>query len=217
MLARPQVVMNGQEGRMPAGVRLMAFVRRTADSTAGNVVWPVAYVLGGFIDRTGPGAGYADTTPSADQILAAVPDLVRGDSFPLLVCSNVAFANTIVAGAGITFAGTTLIAASSTREYLMTLLSDNKRTRVAVGSTTNASGNLTNISIADASAIGIGMLVTGTGIGASAVVTSINLSTQNGVSTAIVTVSVVSTATADNVAITFTPNIEMRGLRTAGN
>jgi hypothetical protein len=211
MLSRPQVVQSGQEGRMPAGVRTLSGVRRISDATNGNVTWPVAYVLAGWIDRSGPGAGYGDTTPSADQILAAVPDLVRGDSFPLLVTSSVAFANTLVAGAGITFAGTTGVAASSTREYLLTLLSDNKRTRVAVASTTNADPKLTNMSIADIQNIGIGMLVTGTGIGASAVVSAINLSAGT------VTLSVNSTATADNVAVTFTPNIEMRGLRTAGN
>lgn len=211
MLSRPQVVMNSQETRMPAGVRMLGFARRTADATVGNVVWPVGYLLGGWIDRSGPGAGYADTTPSADQILAAMPELVRGDNFPLLVTSSVAFANTIVAGAGITFAGTTAVAASSTRTYLLTLLSEPKRTRVCVGSTTNANAVLTNLSDADLANIGVGMLVTGVGIGASAVVLAINLSART------VTVSVNSTATADNIAVTFTPNFEMRGISVAGN
>lgn len=221
MLSRPQVVMNSQEGRLPAGVRTLMGLRRISDATNGNVVWPIAYVLAGWIDRSGPGAGYTDTTPSADQLLAAYPDFTRGDSFHLQVTSSVAFANTIIAGAGITFAGTTAIAASSTRDFLVTLLSEPKRTRVAVASTTNANAVLTNVSVADASAIGIGMLATGVGIGASAIVTAINLSTNASavpaVTTATVTLSVVSTATADNIAVTFTPNFEMRGVRTAGN
>src|SRR4051812_49410088 len=121
--------MNGQEGPAPAGVRTFCGCVRTADATNGNVTWPVAYVLGGWIDRTGPGAGYADVTPSADQLLAALPDLTRGDNFSLLVSSNVAFANTIVAGTGIVFAGTTAVAASSVREYMIQLTSEPKRTR----------------------------------------------------------------------------------------
>jgi hypothetical protein len=211
MLVRPTGMINGGERPFAAGYRPLAGRRRVTDSTNGNITLPVAGFLAGWIDRSGPGAGYADTTPTADQLLAALPELMRGDSFDLLVTSSVAFANTIAAGTGITLAGTTSVAASSTREYLLTLLSEPKRTRVCVASTTNANAVLTNMSQDDMKNLGVGMLATGTGIGASAAVLAINLTAGT------VTLSVNSTATADNIAVTFTPNFEMRGIRTAGN
>lgn len=211
MLTRPNTRLFGQDQCNAAGYRLLSGRRRVTDATAGNITLPVAGFLAGWIDRSGPGAGYADTTPTADALLAALPDLTRGDSFDLLITSSVAFANTIAAGTGITLAGTTSVAASSTREYLLTLLSEPKRTKVIQLSTTNANAVLTNGAISELDDIGVGMLVTGTGIGASAVVTAVNLTLGT------VTVSVNSTATADNIAVTFTPNFEMRGIRTAGN
>jgi hypothetical protein len=211
MLGRPNLRVNGGEIPGNAGYRSLSGVRRYADATAGNITITAAMFLAGWLDRSGPGAGYADTTCTADQLLAALPDLMRGDSFSMLISSSVAFANTIAAGTGMTLAGTSGVAASSTREYLITLLSEPKRTRVCVGTTTNANAVLSNIPAADIKELGVGMLVTGTGVGASAKVTAVNLSAGT------VTVDVNSTATADNIALTFTPNFEMRGIRTAGN
>jgi hypothetical protein len=211
MLGRPNLRVNGGEIPGQAGYRSLAGRRRVTDATNGNITLPVAGFLAGWIDRSGPGAGYADTTPSADALIAALPDLMRGDSFDLMITSSVAFANTIAAGTGITLAGTTSVAASSTREYLLTLLSEPKRTRVAVGSTANANAVLTNLSAADLAAIGPGMLVSGTNIPAGASVLAVN-NTNN-----TVTISANATGAGDNIALTFTPNFEMRGIRTAGN
>lgn len=211
MLTRPMVRLNGGEMPAAAGYRELSGVRRYADATAGNITIPAAAFAAGWLDRSGPAAGYGDTTPTADQLLAIFTELTRGDSFIMLISSSVAFANTLVAGTGITFAGTSGVAASSMREYLVTLTSDNKRTKVAVASTTNANAVLTNVALTDLDDIGIGMAVTGTGIGASAKVIAVNHSAGT------VTLDVNSTATADNIAVTFTPQFEMRGMRTAGN
>lgn len=212
MLSRAQVVQNGNECRASAGIRTLAGVVVTQDATAGNITWTAASVMGGYLIRTGPGAGYGDTTPSADQLVAAYPELTRGDSFTFLCSSGVAFANTVVAGAGITLAGTSGVAASSVREYLVTLLSGGNRTRVAVGSTTNASAVISNLSATDIQNISVGMLATGTGVGAAPnAVLAVNLSNNT------VTLAVVSSATADNIAVTFTPNFEFRGMRTSTN
>lgn len=211
MLGRAMLRLFGGSQAAQAGYRSLSGVRRVADATAASITLPVAGFLAGWIDRSGPGAAYGDTTPSADALLAALPDLTRGDTFDVLITSSVAFANTLVAGTGVTLAGTTAVAASSTREYLLTLTSEPKRAVTIPGSTTNASGVLSNFTEAQLSTIGIGMAVTGTGIGASAKVIAINLTAKT------VTVDVNSTATADNVGITFTPQFEMRGIRTAGN
>lgn len=170
-------------------------------------------ILSGIINRTGPGAGYADTWPTADSILAACPALDFGDAFEFIVINGVAFANTtaIVAASGITLVNGT-IAASLVRRYMLTVL--------GAGRTTILQGLLTNTGFTiDLKTPGVsagaaaklaqtlqpGMLVTGTGIGASAIVTGINSVTG------IVTVSVANTATQQS-GVTFTPSIEIRGL-----
>ena len=56
--------------------------------------------------------------------------------------------------------------------------------------------------------IGVGMAITGTGIGASAKVLAVNLTAGT------VIASVASTATASNIAMTFTPQADLLGLRT---
>lgn len=209
MLTRAMASLNGQEQKNQAGYRLMNPRRAYLETTAASMTLTVAHLAAGYVVRSGQAGAIADTTPTADQILAAFPELGRGDTFEFLLASSTANANVIVAGTGITLAGTTSVIASNTREYLITLTSEPKRTRVCSGSTTNASGVLTNISSTDMQNIGVGMAVTGTGIGASAIVTAVNLSAGT------VTVSVVSTATADSTGITFTPQFEWRGVRTS--
>lgn len=211
MLSRMIGRVNGEEFLQSPGLRPYAQRIRTADATAGNITVPVVAVLNGWLDRSGPGAGYGDTMCSADAILAACPDLCRGDSFDFWITSSVAFANTLVAGAGITFAGTSGVAASSTRTYLLTLLSEPRRTRTFSGSTTNAGANITNVSDTDLQNIGIGMVVTGTNIPASTTIIAIDLANKR------IVMSANATGTADNVAVTATPQFEMRGVSTAGN
>jgi hypothetical protein len=211
MLGRPQLRVYGAEIPGSAGYRSLSGRRRLSDATAGNITLPVAGLLAGWIDRSGPGAGYADVFPAADAILAALPDLTRGDSFDVIITSSVAFANTITAGTGITLAGTTSVAASSGRQYLITLLSEPKRSRVMPGSTTNASPTLTNIATSELANIGVGMLVTGTNVPAATSVVGVNLATGT------VTMSANATGTADLTAFTFTPQFEVRGMFVAGN
>lgn len=211
MLTRANARLFGQDQNNAAGYRTLSGRRRVSDATAASITWPVNYVLAGWIDRSGPGAGYGDTTPSVDQILAAVPDLTRGDTFDLVVTSSVAFANTIVAGTGVTLAGTTAVAASSMRMYQLTLTSEPKRTRVFSASTTNASANLTNIALADLQNVGVGMVVTGTNIAGGTTIVAVDLTNLR------VVMSANATGTADNVAVTATPQMEMRGMWGAGN
>lgn len=211
MLARPNARLFGQDQANAAGYRLLSGRRRSADATAGNITITAAMVAGGYLSRTGPGAGYADATPSADSMLATFPDLTRGDSFDFLLSSGVAFANTITAGAGVTLAGTTAVSASSCREYLITLTSEPKRTRVCVGTTTNASAALSNISIADLSNVGVGMGVSGTNVPASTTIIAVNLTLGTA------TMSANATGTGDNIALTFTPQFEWRGIRESAN
>lgn len=110
------------------------------------------------------------------------------------------------ASAGVTISGTATIATSVWREYVIRVLASAPAVTVSA-TTTNTSVNLTNISAEDIVKIQVGMSVYGTGIGASAVVRSVNLDTKT------VVVSVASTATANNIGVSFTPTVEFVNLR----
>lgn len=210
MLGRLMLRLFGGTNAAAAGYRPMGLRRVALDATAASVTLTPAQLASGYVLRSGQTAAIGDTLPSADALLAAFPDMTRGDTFDFMLGEAEAFANTIVAGTGITLAGTTAVAASSVREYLFTLTSEPKRKVTIPGSTTNASAVLSNFTETQLSTIGVGMGVTGTGIGASAKVIAINLTAKT------VTLDVNSTATADNIGITFTPQFECRGIRTAG-
>lgn len=182
-------------------------------ATVGTTAIPAEALMSGIILRTGSVAGYADTWPTADAILAACPQLDTGDSFEFLFINGVAFADTtaIVAGSGITLVNGT-VTASLIKRFMATVLGAG-RTTILQGMLTNA-GFTINLAAPGVSAseaarlaqtIQPGMLVTGTGVGASAIVTGVNSVTGT------ITVSVASTATQQS-GITFTPNIEIRGL-----
>ncbi len=209
MLGRNMLRINGSAQAGPAGYRNLNNRRVFLEATAATMTLTAAHIAAGYVLRSGQAGAIADVLPTADQLLAAFPELTRGDTFDWMLGSSTANANVIVAGTGITLAGTTSAAASSVREYLFTLTSEPKRTSTIVGTTTNASAVLSGFTEAQLSTIGVGMGVSGTGIGASALVVAVNLTAKT------VTVSVVSTATADNIGITFTPQFECRGIRTA--
>lgn len=99
---------------VPAGAK-------TADATVGATTLTAAMLLSGLIMRTGPAGAYADTTPTATQILAAMEKPEIGDSFDFIHVNGVAYACTLTAGAGVTLAGTTANAASKVRMYRCTV------------------------------------------------------------------------------------------------
>lgn len=96
-------------------------IPKFADATVGATTLTAAQLLGGILYRTGPVAGYVDTTPTATQIIAAMDNPQIGDSFIFIHVNGVAFACTFTAGTGITLAGTVNNAASKVRMYLCTV------------------------------------------------------------------------------------------------
>lgn len=97
-------------------------------TTAGDGTLTGALIATGIIRRTGPTGTYTDTTDTADLIIGALSgngnaDVAPGTSFRLLYQNTVAFAMTLAAGTGVKLGtGTTTIAASLVREYLITVL-----------------------------------------------------------------------------------------------
>jgi hypothetical protein len=119
----------GQEQKISGGQvgRASSFLTPVAEATAGAAALTVAECApGNLVRRTGPGAAYQDTTPTAAELTAAYPEINDGDSFEFSYASMVAFAATIAGGVGVTqVAGSTaVIAANSSGRIVLTKTSD---------------------------------------------------------------------------------------------
>lgn len=187
-----------------------------ANATVGAATLLVQQMFG-ILNRTGSTAAFNDTTPDANSILLALLGnnfLAAGNTAPLGVnpgttwrmkyINTVAFIATIVAGANVSLAGVTAVAASSVKDYLFTVLNGTPQ-QLFAAATTNASAVVTGLTAAQTSQLSPGMAVSGTGIAGGTLI----LSVQPGVG---VTLSANATATNNPVALTFSPRIEMRSI-----
>lgn len=216
MFARAKVMQGNFGTAAGPGTPVLSQLVPATNAVAGAAVTLTAnQIISGWLQRT-PDQACTDTFPTVDSIISAMnsggvgPQV--GDSFKLIFQNLAAFAITYAAGTGfVSGVGTLNVAASVIRTYLITLLST--KNTVSIPGVTTTSGNkfLTNISAANLATIMPGMAVTGTGIGASALV--VGVSPDNGTCT----VDVNSTATADNITVTFNPRarIDSLGVKTA--
>lgn len=196
-------------------------------TTIGAGTWTGAQIATGIIYRTGPTGAYTDTTDTSTNIIAAfggTPDTVPGTSFRLLLQNSVAFALTFAAGVGcVAGNGVLNVAASTVREYLVTVLNSSQQ-QLMQCNTTNASAVVTFVlppnavafplvgsnGISGATTITPGMTVSGTGITAGTTVIGITQGQGGAVG---VTLSANATATSSGgVALTFLPTIKFDGL-----
>jgi hypothetical protein len=205
-------------GSVP-GPSLENFLSQTSTADA-NTAITAQQVMGGILYRSGLTAGRTDTFPTVDSILAAMDNPQVGDSWTLIIRVNEAFALTLTAGTGMV-AGvgtTTSVAASSTRYFKFTLLAT-KRTTIKIGTTTNADPAITKIPVSDLKDIMPGMLATGTNVGAAAIVLGLQeyIDATDGNRYGKATLSVNSTGTADNIAVTFTPRVSVDSPGIHGN
>lgn len=211
MLARPQVRLGGMVQDATAARPLLDQKAISPNATAAGVQLSAANILSGVLSRTnGGGAGFNDTWPNADDVIATLENPQIGDSWLFIYRNGVAFAMTWVAGTGIVQgSGTVNIAASSTRLYLHTLLSV-KRSTVLVGNQVNATAIISGLSNAQIATIEPGMGVTGTNIAANSVVLGVTPSdTPLG---ATITLNNNVTATLNNNPLSFFPRIQVDGL-----
>lgn len=210
MQGRPLAQIGGFTVPVGGGNPMLSQQGIQGNTTAGSATLTALQIMAGVLNRTGPGAGFTDTWPSADSIIANMENPQVGDSFLLVYRNGVAQAMTFAAGTGIVSGiGTLSCAASSTKLYLHTLLST-KRSTIKVCTTTNANAVLTNVRDADLKDVMPGMGATGTNIGASAVVLGVSQGTTPDTGT--ITLSVNSTASGDNQAVTFFPRVQLDAL-----
>lgn len=90
---------------------------KQAVANAAGVTLTAANLLGGKILRSGA-AAVSDTTPTAAQIIAALPFPAVGDCFDFEIRNSNSGTLTLVAGTGVTLEGTTTIATVFNRRYL---------------------------------------------------------------------------------------------------
>lgn len=208
----------------------------TVDNTGGNVTLTGAQVAGQDLLFSG-GVAPTNTLPTADQLIAALKGALNvlappsnspygpnvapepewpanlgtlepGSTFRRIFRNANSGTATLAAPAtsGVTISGTATIATSIWREYVVRIKSSAPTVTIG-GTTTSGTKDLTNLDKALVKRVQVGMSVYGTGIGASAIVDAVNYDAGS------VHVTVNSTATANNIGITFTPTVEYVNLR----
>jgi hypothetical protein len=233
MLARP-LVQRGNElsgGLFSPGDILGGGESLTAGAiaTVGAGTLTGNAIATGIINRTGPTAGYTDTTDTAQNILLALagnaPDNSSGPgtTFRLLFVNTVAFAMTFAVGVGVVAGGGVRdVAASTWREYLFTILNDTPQVS-QLSQTTNASPTVTFVLQPGQTALTMGsnipfvnitpgMIVTGTGIPANTTVLGIRQG-QSGLIGVTLSANATATSPVGGVSLIFGPTIRVDGLR----
>lgn len=110
-------------------------------SSATSVTATAAGVAGGILNRTGsPGGGVAETTPTAAQIIAALPNTIPLDGTFQYVMRyiNNGLGQTVTwtAGSGVTVTGTATMATNTWRDFLVTVDSASAVTFTNIGAGT---------------------------------------------------------------------------------
>lgn len=176
-------------------------------TTAGAGTLTAAAMVAGIVDRSGPSGNYNETLDTADNLMAANPQLSAGDSFEFWYRNTVAFIATLVVAEGAELVANTAVAASKVRRYLVTILA-NARRQVFNAGTTNLSPTITGLTAAQAQTLVPGMGVSGTGISAATNVLAVNSSTG------VITLTANATATG-TVPLTFFPRYNIKGISSA--
>lgn len=91
--------------------------------TATSLTLTTTQFLSSIIDYSGsPGSGVTVTTPTAAQIIAALPNTIPGDGFNYLlyfINDSAGQTATITAGSGVTVSGTATVATATMRQFLV--------------------------------------------------------------------------------------------------
>lgn len=113
MFNRPEVYEKGMERQARVGDGFMAMPLINTVSADANATLTVAQVLNGILMYTGFTAGRTLTTPTAQSLIDAMPDMDIGDTYYFQVSITQAFAGTWAAGTGVTLAGRATTPAST--------------------------------------------------------------------------------------------------------
>ena len=206
-----------QQGDIMAGAETYGSL-----ATAGAGTLTAALLASNMLKRTGPGAGYTDTTDTAQNIInallannyvgsGAVPGgagssggIQQGTTWRLRYINTVAFAMTLAAGTGVTIVANGNVNASSVKDYLITV-TNGTPTQVFAATVDGSTKVITGMTQAQTNQLSVGQAVTGTGIAASSVIASIQPGTG-------VTLNNNTTVAGTLVALTFSPTVTIEGI-----
>lgn len=199
--------------RMPGDLIATNELIAAGPVTVGNGTLLAANFAAGIITRTGPTAGYTDTTDTAANICAAIAasaglpaigSIMPGATFRFRLINSVAFLLTMAAGVGVTLGSNVNVAASSVKEYLISILNGTPLS-VQAATLDGTTAVITGMTQRQTDQVSAGQLVSGTGITAGTTV----LSVQSGTG---VTLSAVTTAAGSAVQVTFSPRLRIDSL-----
>ena len=220
-IAKP-LIMDGMIPRLISQGDVLAGAEVIQQLTvAGGTTLSAAVLVSGLINRTGPVALYSDALDSGSNIINALlgqgifqatavtgisggAAVQIGTTVRLRFLNTVAFANSIFVTTGVTLIGVSAIAASSFKDFLITVLNGTPQQTFAANQVVG-SAVITGLTQFQTSQLSVGQLVTGTSISGGATVISI----QVGIG---VTLSSTATATLVGNALLFAPSVSMTAI-----
>lgn len=117
----------------------------TALTTVGSGTITAAGITGKVTTRSGATTAFTDTTDTADNIIAAIPNGNIGASFEYTYINNTVAPATITGGTGVTVSGITTVGAGKTARYLVTYTAADTVTMVGILGGASTPGFLPNI------------------------------------------------------------------------
>lgn len=189
-----------------------------------GMVLTAAAIASGIIVRsgTGGGAGFTDTTDTADNIITALKgnasavDVVPGSTFRLLYINTIAQAMTLAGGVGVllktTGSGVNNVAASLWREYLMKV--KNSTPAVTLSCLfANASKSVTLVTPVAPGIITPGMSLSGTNLTTGTLIVGLTMNGSGQISGFTTDTNSTGDSSAVASAVLCSPAIEVTGLR----
>ena len=132
MFVRPLVTQKGSTRAARTGDGLLAnpAVYSIAADSAQTI--PAAAILGGVVIHSTHTAARIDTTDTAVNILAAMPDMDIGDTFMFVVSAAAGFTITLAGGVGVTASGNLIVLALGAKHFILTKTSATTMTLVGL-------------------------------------------------------------------------------------
>lgn len=103
--SRAVISETGLNRKARAGDGALMHLRRTNQATDSNQTISVAAILGGLYSRSGTNTNRTDTTETAANILAAMPEMDIGDTYTFMVSNATANPLVIAGGTNVTASG----------------------------------------------------------------------------------------------------------------
>lgn len=120
MFVRPMVYEKGIARAARVGDGILANPQITAIAADSSQTLTAAAILGGVITHATHTASRTDTTDTAVNILAAMPDMDIGDTYVFKVASLAAFTIVVAGGSGVTASGNLTVAANGAKDFILT-------------------------------------------------------------------------------------------------